>query len=98
MLFNWTAANDALLIILHSREERKWREWVDATFVHTLSPNIYRTAAEAMQAFEYFAQRANLGFIEKYSTKYGGPIAMYFIGKHIKNKYVPYTMPIETVL
>jgi microsomal prostaglandin-E synthase 2 len=27
-------------------QERKWRQWVDNTFVHTLSPNVYRTPQE----------------------------------------------------
>ena len=40
------------------REERKWREWADQTFVHVLSPNIYRTPAESLQAFKYFSKVA----------------------------------------
>lgn len=69
------------------REERKWRKWVDNTFVHTLSPNIYRTASEAMQAFEYFTKQSNFGTVEKYTTYLAGPVVMYFVGKHVKNKY-----------
>lgn len=69
------------------KEERKWRKWVDNTFVHTLSPNIYRTASEARQAFEYFTKQSNFSFFEKYSTYLAGPVVMYFIGKHVKNKY-----------
>lgn len=69
------------------KEERKWRKWVDNTFVHTLSPNIYRTASEAMQAFEYFTKESNFGSVEKYTTYLAGPVVMYFVGKHVKNKY-----------
>ncbi|XP_015767377.1 PREDICTED: prostaglandin E synthase 2-like [Acropora digitifera] len=69
------------------KEERKWRKWVDNTFVHTLSPNIYRTPAEAMQAFEYFTKQSNFSTFEKYSTYLAGPFIMYVIGKHVKNKY-----------
>ena len=36
------------------REETKWRKWVDDTFVHTLSPNIYRTMKESFQAMAYY--------------------------------------------
>ena len=68
------------------REERKWRKWVDSTFVHTLSPNIYRTASEAMQAFEYFTKCSNFSAFDRYTTYMAGPLVMYFIGKHVKHK------------
>ena len=77
-----------ILLLFRCREERKWRKWVDNTFVHTLSPNIYRTASEAMQAFEYFTTQSNFGTVEKYTTYLAGPVVMYFVGKHVKNKYV----------
>ena len=80
-------ADDNIVFVL-CREERKWRKWVDNTFVHTLSPNIYRTASEAMQAFEYFSKQSNFGTVEKYTTYLAGPVVMYFVGKHVKNKYV----------
>ncbi|XP_068721051.1 prostaglandin E synthase 2-like [Montipora capricornis] len=69
------------------KEERKWRKWVDNTFVHTLSPNIYRTASEAMQAFEYFTKQSDFSTFEKYSTYLAGPFVMYIVGKHVKSKY-----------
>ena len=59
---------------------------MDSVFVHTLSPNIYRTAGEAMQAFEYFSKVGNFGTLERYAAKYAGALGMYFIGKHIKRK------------
>ena len=74
------------IVFVLCREERKWRKWVDNTFVHTLSPNIYRTASEAMQAFEYFTKESNFGTVEKYTTYLAGPLVMYFVGKHVKNK------------
>ena len=55
-------------------------------FVHTLSPNIYGTPAEAMQAFEYFTKQSNFGTFEKYSTYLAGPFIMYIIGKLVKSK------------
>ena len=79
---------DDNIVFVLCREERKWRKWVDNTFVHTLSPNIYRTASEAMQAFEYFTKQSNFGTVEKYTTYLAGPVVMYFVGKHVKNKYV----------
>jgi len=41
-----------------------------------------------MQAFEYFAKQSNFGSVEKYATYLAGPVVMYFVGKHVKNKYV----------
>ena len=35
-------------------EERKWRKWADSVYVHTLSPNIYRTLSEALNSFQNF--------------------------------------------
>lgn len=39
-----------------SSEELQWRQWVDDKFVHMLSPNVYRTPSEALQAFNWFSQ------------------------------------------
>ncbi|KAL1130728.1 hypothetical protein AAG570_011969 [Ranatra chinensis] len=72
-------------------EERKWRKWVDNVFVHTLSPNVYRTREEALEAFNWFSQ---VGEWEKHFTPlerkfvtYVGATAMWMIGKQIKKKY-----------
>jgi microsomal prostaglandin-E synthase 2 len=43
-------------------EERKWRKWADAVYVHTLSPNIYRTFSEAMDSFRYFEKVISFRF------------------------------------
>lgn len=88
---------DDTIVFVLCREERKWRKWVDNTFVHTLSPNIYRTASEAMQAFEYFTKQSNFGTVEKYTTYLAGPVVMYFVGKHVKNKYVIFYIILVTV-
>jgi microsomal prostaglandin-E synthase 2 len=42
-----------------SEEEEKWRSWVDEHLVHLLSPNIYRTPREALQAFDYLTTSAD---------------------------------------
>jgi hypothetical protein len=44
---------DATSSDLESDEEEKWRRWVDNHLVHLLSPNIYRTPKEALEAFDY---------------------------------------------
>ena len=41
-------------------EERKWRKWVDEEFVHSLSPNVYRTPGEALAAFQWFSEVGRL--------------------------------------
>lgn len=38
------------------RHERNWRKWADDVLVHTLSPNVYRTREEALQAFQWFSE------------------------------------------
>jgi len=49
-------------------EERKWRTWADS-YVHTLSPNIYRTLPEAVDSFRYF-DKVNNPFLELVSYSY----------------------------
>ena len=72
--------------LLPFREERKWREWVDAKLIHTLSPNIYRTPREALQAMDYISQVGNFSAVERTAAKYVGAVAMYFLGKRLKKK------------
>jgi len=43
-------------------EERKWRKWADEVFVHTLSPNVYRSREEALQAFNWFSEVLIINF------------------------------------
>jgi hypothetical protein len=47
-------------------EEEKWLAWVDGRLVHVLTPNIYRTAGEAVQAFDYITTAGNFSFLERY--------------------------------
>ncbi|KAF7270782.1 hypothetical protein GWI33_016287 [Rhynchophorus ferrugineus] len=72
-------------------EERKWRKWVDNVFVHTLSPNVYRTREEAFQAFNWFSEvgewEKNFPSWERILIIYVGASAMYLIGKKLKRKY-----------
>lgn len=69
------------------REEAKWRKWVDDTFIHTLSPNIYRTMGEALRAMEYITHVGNFSSFERTVVYYSGAVAMYIIGKRLKKKY-----------
>lgn len=72
-------------------EERKWRCWADSVFVHTLSPNIYRTLPEAIDSFKYFSQvgewERNFPAWERYLVIYVGAVAMWMIGKRLQKRY-----------
>ncbi|CAE6956984.1 ptges2, partial [Symbiodinium sp. KB8] len=69
-----------------AEREDRWRAWCRDTFVHTLSPNIYRTPREAWQAFEYIGQVS-------FSSLYGlpaqciGAAVMYLVGKKVASKH-----------
>lgn len=72
--------------------ERKWRRWVDDVFVHTLSPNVYRTPDEAFQAFNWFSEvgewEMHFSTWERLLVIYVGSAAMYFIGKNLKRRHL----------
>ena len=68
------------------REERQWRQWVDDRFVHTLSPNIYRTLRESMRAMDYISSVGNFSRFEQVAAKYAGAAAMFYLGRRLKNK------------
>lgn len=59
--------------------------------MHTLSPNVYRTQAEAFQAFNWFSDvgewEKNFPTWERKLIIYVGASAMYLIGKRLKKKY-----------
>ncbi|GFS96285.1 prostaglandin E synthase 2 [Nephila pilipes] len=83
---NYKHKNDDYL-----KKERQWRKWADNEFVHVLSPNIYRTFDEALQAFNYFSEvgewEKNFSTIERLIVIYVGATAMYFVGKRLKKKH-----------
>lgn len=72
-------------------QERKWRKWVDSTFVHTLSPNVYRTPKEALQAFQWFNEvgewEKHFATWERLVVIYIGSLAMWLIGKRLKKRH-----------
>ncbi|KAL0107823.1 hypothetical protein PUN28_014834 [Cardiocondyla obscurior] len=72
-------------------EERKWRKWVDEVFVHTLSPNVYRTLDESYRTFNWFSE---VGRWKEYFPTWEqllivnvGATAMWLIGKKLKKKH-----------
>lgn len=73
------------------REERKWRKWADESLVHTLSPNVYRTTEEALQAFNWFSEVGEWDRLfpswERNLIVYVGAYAMWVIGKRLKKRH-----------
>merc|ERR1712083_803762 len=72
-------------------EERKWRKWVDDTLVHMLSPNVYRTPTEALDAFKWFNQVGNwerhFSWWERNLVIYLGALVMFLLGKRLKKRH-----------
>lgn len=72
-------------------EERHWRDWTDRVLVHSLSPNIYRSIPESLQAFNNFSAMGNwdkhFSTFERMTAVYAGSFAMWLIGKRLKKKY-----------
>lgn len=72
-------------------EERQWRDWTDRVLVHSLSPNIYRTMPEALQAFNNFSVMGkwdeHFSTFERLTAIYAGSAAMWMIAKRLKKRY-----------
>ncbi|GLH10735.1 hypothetical protein R5R35_012419 [Gryllus longicercus] len=71
--------------------ERKWRQWVDDTFVHVLSPNVYRTRSEALETFNWFSEagewETHFPAWERKIVIYVGAYAMWLISKRLKKRH-----------
>ncbi|XP_035958567.1 prostaglandin E synthase 2 isoform X3 [Halichoerus grypus] len=68
-------------------EEMKWRQWADDWLVHLISPNVYRTPAEALASFDYIVREGKFGALEGAVAKYMGAAAMYLISKRLKSRH-----------
>nr|XP_027799509.1 prostaglandin E synthase 2 isoform X1 [Marmota flaviventris] len=68
-------------------EEMKWRQWADDWLVHLISPNVYRTPAEALASFDYIVREGKFGALEGAMAKYAGAAAMYLISKRLKSRH-----------
>ncbi len=60
---------------------------MDQKLIHTLSPNIYRTPSEALQAFKYISSVGNFNRFERVAAKYCGALIMFVLSKRLKKKY-----------
>jgi microsomal prostaglandin-E synthase 2 len=65
----------------------RWFDWIDSWFVHTLPPNIYRTRKEALETFDYIAEKENFSPWQRFTIRYIGAAAMYVVSRRLKKKY-----------
>lgn len=64
----WKVISLTIYSFFTCSEERRWRKWADDVFVHTLSPNVYRTLDESYRTFNWFSDVSN--FIEIHDDIY----------------------------
>ncbi|KAL0279772.1 UNVERIFIED_CONTAM: hypothetical protein PYX00_001258 [Menopon gallinae] len=73
------------------KTERQWREWADDVLVHTLSPNVYRTPSESLQAFTWFSEVGEWDRLfpawERAVIVYVGAAAMWIVGKMLRKRH-----------
>ncbi|CAB4068530.1 PTGES2 [Lepeophtheirus salmonis] len=73
------------------KEELKWRKWVDSVFVHRISPNVYRSLSESIEAFHWFDTAGNwknvFNTFERQVVIYLGASVMWILGKVLKKRH-----------
>ena len=69
-----------------AEEVARWRRWVNETFVHVLTVNIYRSVRESFETFDYISDQGNFGLVAREAARYGGAGIMYVVSKNIKKK------------
>lgn len=67
------------------REE--WRRWVDEKFVRAITVNIYRTANESFQTFDYITTHGNFGWAQRQAARIVGATMMWSLSNRLKKKY-----------
>lgn len=68
-------------------EEAYWRQWVDARLVKVITVNIYGTAKEAFQTFDYISATGKFNWFEAESARLAGAVMMWGISNKLKKKY-----------
>lgn len=68
-------------------EEAYWRQWVDQRLVKVITVNIYGTAKEAFQTFDYISATGNFNWFEAESARIVGATMMWGISNKLKKKY-----------
>ena len=60
---------------------------MDKTFVQLITVNIYRTARESWQTFDYITSHGNFNFFERQAARVSGSGLMYGISGRLIKKY-----------
>lgn len=70
-------------------KEATWRKWVDGRLVKVITVNIYRTAGESWQAFDYISRAGDFGSssVEKTAARVVGAGMMYAIAGRLAKRY-----------
>lgn len=68
-------------------EEEEWRRWVDQRLVRVITVNIYRTAKEAFQTFDYISEAGNFGWVHREAARVVGATMMWALSNKLKKKY-----------
>ncbi|XP_030625713.1 prostaglandin E synthase 2-like isoform X2 [Chanos chanos] len=88
----WVMLNEiAIELIYPSKNARKqevrWRQWADDWLVNLISPNVYRSPAEALASYDHIVRQGKFGPVEGVLAKYMGAVSMFFISKLLKIWY-----------
>ena len=67
--------------------EAYWRQWVDQRLVKVITVNIYGTAKEAFQTFDYISATGKFNWFEAESARLAGAVMMWGISNKLKKKY-----------
>ncbi len=70
-----------------SEDEERWRRWVDERLVRLLTVNIYRSAHEAFQTFDYIADTGKFTWVEREAARVVGAAMMWGISGRLRKKY-----------
>ncbi|XP_012693355.2 prostaglandin E synthase 2-like [Clupea harengus] len=89
---HWVMLNEIALELHYPnknarRDEVKWRHWADDWLLCILAPNVYRSPAEALEAYEHIVLEGNYGLVEGVVIKYVGAFTMFFLSKLLQIWY-----------
>ena len=82
-----TEVHDSSPSISQREEEAYWRQWVDQRLVKVITVNIYGTAREAFQTFDYISATGKFNWFEAESARVAGAVMMWGISNKLKKKY-----------
>ena len=68
-------------------EEERWRRWVDERLVRVITVNIYRSASESFQTFDYITEHGNFGWVQREAARVVGATMMWGLSRRLKKKY-----------